>query len=53
MAKLFEINFIPKDLLRLVVGLLQIGGISPIECMDGNERGVRGCKDVKRRLRKT
>ena len=41
MANLYGKNYTKKDLLRLVGDLSQIGGIRPVEYMDGNERGVR------------
>jgi hypothetical protein len=41
MATLFEKHYMKKDFLRLVGDISQIGGIRPVEYLDGNERGVR------------
>lgn len=48
MANLFGKTYTRADLLRLLSDMSQIGGVRPVEYMDGNERGVSGCNDIKR-----
>ncbi len=41
MANLFGRNYSKSELLRLVGDMSQVAGVSPVELVNGNERGVR------------